>query len=192
MRALRVAVLVAGVAGVAVVAPPAVAQVSIGAAGLYASINGSDFDGTDAGFGLDAQVRFPLGTGFSLGIGGQWTTHGIQGTSDNLGVLGVFGEPRYVFTTTSETLKPYLAARGGYLHESFSGGGIDASASGYFVGGGGGLVISVGPTVSVDLAVLWTTVSFGDATVNGSKVSNSNTSGSALAIRGGVLIGLGK
>ncbi|MGH9894599.1 MAG: hypothetical protein ACREA0_21995 [bacterium] len=188
MRALRALAIVAA-AGV--VATPAVAQVSIGAAGLYASLNGSDFDGTDAGFGLDAQVRFPIGSSASLGFGGQWTSHGVQGATNNLTVLGVFGEPRFMFTTAG-SVKPYLMARGGYVRESFSESGFDASASGYYVGGGGGLVLAAGSSLTVDLAVFLNTVSFGDVTVNGSKVSNSNTSGSALVVRAGIVIGLGK
>ncbi|HXI19881.1 MAG TPA: hypothetical protein VNH46_02275 [Gemmatimonadales bacterium] len=158
---------------------------------MYASLSGSDFDGTDAGFGLDGQVRFPLASSFTLGLGGQFTSHGLQGLSDNLKVLGIFAEPRLMFATPG-SLKPYLAARGGYLHESVSSGGSSASASGWYAGGGGGLLIAVGPMVSVDLGALFSTASFGDFSVNGTSVANTSTSGTVLSVRGGILVQLGK
>jgi hypothetical protein len=181
-----VAVILAGVFVAA--AQPARAQIGFGVAGLYASLNGSDFDGTDAGIGVDGQVRFSIGGSGSLGIGGQYTRHGIQGISDNLKVLGVFGEPRYYFSVPG-SLKPYLAGRAGYLRESISSGGIDASANGYLVGGGAGLLVNAAPLLHLDLTVLFIGVSFGDTTIDGTKVPDSSSHGSALALRIGVLFG---
>lgn len=186
MRTLAVAAILAGVCTVA--ARPAPAQVGFGVAGLYVSLKGSDFDGTDAGIGVDGQVRFSVAGNGSLGIGGQYTSHGLQGISDNLKVIGVFGEPRY-YLGVPGGLKPYLMGRAAYLHESLSSGGIDASANGYLLGGGAGMLLSAGPALHVDLTVLFTGVSFGDATIDGTKVPDSSSHGSAIALRIGVLFG---
>ncbi len=186
MRTLAVAAILAGVclAG----ANPARAQVGIGVAGLYTSLNGSDFDGTDAGIGVDGQVRFSVGPSGSLGIGGQYTSHGVQGISVNLKVTGVFGEPRYYFSVPGR-VKPYLVGRAGYLHESLSDGGIAYSSNGYLVGGGAGMLVSAGSALNVDLTVLFTGVGYGDGTINGTKISDSSNHGSALTLRIGVLFG---
>jgi hypothetical protein len=188
MQTLRFLALVA-IAGAA--AGPVTAQVSVGAAGVYASLNGTDFNATDAGFGLDAQVRFPLGATASIGFGGQRTSHGLRGALNNVAVTGVFAEPRLTLQTAA-SVKAYLLARGGYLHESYSEPGFDAKANGYYVGGGAGLLIAARPRVAVDLSILFGSVSFGEATINGSKVSNSSVNGTAIVLRAGILFGLGK
>jgi len=171
---------------------PCAAQVSLGINAVYADPNGSDFDGTNAGYGLQGQVRFPLGSSFSVGFGGQWTSHGLQGLSENLSVVGGFAEPRYTFTTKSAQLKPYLTGAVFYLHESVSSGGNSATANGFFFGGGGGVLIPAGATLSVDLSAFFGPLNFGDAKVNGSTFSGSSTSGTGLEIRAGILVGLAK
>jgi hypothetical protein len=111
MRALRSLPALSLVAVVAA-APPADAQVKIGVAGLYASLGGDDFQGTDAGLGGDAQVRFALSPTFTLGGGVQFTSHDNNFADGNINVLGVFAEPRYhIAMSGAGALRPYLAAR---------------------------------------------------------------------------------
>lgn len=174
------------------VTTPGAAQASLGISGVYADPNGSDFDGTNAGYGFQGQVRFPLGATLSLGLGGQWTSHGLQGISENASLVGGFAEPRFAFSTKSTQLKPYLTGAVFYLHESISSGGNTASANGFFFGGGAGVLISAGHTTSVDLSAFFGPLSFGDVKVNGSTFSGSSTSGTGLEIRAGLLFNFGK
>ncbi|HXI19880.1 MAG TPA: hypothetical protein VNH46_02270 [Gemmatimonadales bacterium] len=186
MIAFRVAALV-GLAGVA--AGSATAQVSIGAAGLYVAFKGADFTDTDAGFGLDAQVRLPLGRMVSLGLGGQRTSHGLVGGVNSVGVLGLFAEPRVTFTTGGSA-RPYLMARGAYVHLSANG--FDAKTNGYSVGGGAGLLVRAGPRVDVDVSVLLGAISLGDYTAAGVSQPGTSAKGGVVVLRGGLLFRLGQ
>ncbi len=140
---------------------PAGAQVSFNVAGLYVSLSGSDFQGTNAGIGADGQVRFRLAPSpITLGIGAQYTTHSVDGISENFNVWGVFVEPRYAFPSGASQVKPYLAARGGYLHQGISSGGNSLSADGFDIGAGGGILVGLGG-VDLDIGFLFALVNFG-------------------------------
>jgi hypothetical protein len=188
MSVLKMAALV-GLAGLA--AGPVAAQISLGAGGVYATFKGTDFNETDPGFGFDAQIRFPIGPSASLGLGGQRTSHGLSGVVHNLTVLGIFAEPRVTFATGGSA-RPYLMARGGYLHDSYAEPGFDTKANGYFVGGGAGLLVRAGPSFDIDLAVFFDSASLGDYTANGTPQPDTGTKGGLLVLRGGILFGLGK
>lgn len=166
---------------------PAHAQVTVGIAGLYATLSGNDFQGTNAGFGGDVQVRAGLGPSFSLGGGIQFTTHSTD-ISANWKVFGVFGEPRYLFATSSSGVKPFVTGRVGWIHESISSSGNDGSASGYYFGAGGGLLVGLGGSASLDVSAVFASVNFGDLKVNGSSTGFS-PSGTSLALRVGILFG---
>ena len=47
---------------------------SLGGGGVYASLNGSDFDGFGSGLGVDAQFRYHARGGVSIGGGVQYTS----------------------------------------------------------------------------------------------------------------------
>jgi len=187
MRFIRPALVVAFI--VFVMARPGAAQVSFNVAGLYATLSGDDFQGTNAGIGADGQIRFPLGqAGLSLGAGVQLTSHSVDGIDPNWSVIGVFGEPRYVFNTGgSSQLSPYIAGRAGWLHESISDGTDKLSASGFYFGGGGGLLIGLGG-VNLDIGVLFASVKFGELDLNGSS-TGFKPSGTSLALRAGLAFG---
>ncbi|MGH7612931.1 MAG: hypothetical protein ACREMW_02675 [Gemmatimonadales bacterium] len=186
MRGLR---LIASLTLVSVgtAARPVDAQVSFGVAGLYASLSGNDFQGTNAGFGGDLQVRGGLGSSFSLGGGVQFTSHSTD-ISANWKVIGLFAEPRYLFKTSSSRVSPLLTGRLGWIRESISSGGNDGSASGYFFGFGGGMLVGLGGSAALDMSVVFASVNFGDLQVNGSN-SGFSPSGTSLAIRAGLLFG---
>lgn len=164
---------------------------SVAGAVLYADVSGDDFQGTNAGFGFDAQGRYSWGA-FSLGAGFHYTTHDLEGLSDNLGVRGFFVEPRYAFNAGSPSLVPYLTGRLSLVKEKVESGPDKAEASGTAIGGGGGLLVRLGPTVHFDVSVTYAAVSFGDFELNGSTVPDSDTSGSSLALRAGVSVRLSK
>jgi hypothetical protein len=169
-------------------ARPAAAQVSFGVGGLYATLSGDDFQDTNAGFGLDGQVRFRAGSGFSIGAGAQWTTHSVVGIDPNWSVIGVFGEPRYEFAAGDGTLRPYLWGRGGWIRARIADGPDELTQNGFYVGGGGGLVIAAGGMASLDVGVLLAAVNFGEQQFNG-QGTGFKPSGSSLALRAGLLVG---
>jgi len=185
MRYLRVVAL-AGLLLAAV--RPVSAQVAFNVAGLYASLSGNDFQGTNAGIGGDGQVRFRLAPSpITLGIGGQYTTHSVDGIDPNFNVWGVFVEPRYAFPSGASQIKPYIAARGGYVHQSISDQSNTLSADGFEVGAGGGILIGLGG-VDLDIGFLFALVNFGEQKLNGSGTGFS-PSGNAVALRAGLQFG---
>lgn len=185
MRTLGV-VLVAGLCVAS--ARPASAQVSFDVGALYVSLSGNDFQGVNAGIGLDGQARFPVGTGtFSVGVGGQYTTHSVDGIDPNFNVWGIFGEPRYAFPSGASQIKPYVAGRVGYVHSSISSGGNTLGSGGFMFGGGGGIVIGLGG-VNLDIGFLFAAVNFNEQKLNGTGTGFS-PSGSAVALRAGLVFG---
>ncbi len=188
MRTIRFAASLALLSAVGV--GSVAGQVSFGVAGLYATLSGSDFSGTNAGIGADGQVRFSLGSAVTLGAGAQYTTHSVDGISENFNVIGIFAEPRYMFAAGASKVHPYLAGRGGWLRQSISSGGNDLKASGFFFGGGGGLVVGLGTSASLDLSVIFASVNFGEQELNGSP-TGFKPSGTSLALRAGILFGGG-
>jgi hypothetical protein len=80
---------------------------------LYATVDGSDFEGTSAGMGFQIQGRLLL-QGVSLGAGLLRTSHAVEGSTDNLVVTGFLFEPRYTFPTASSP-HPFVNARFGFL-----------------------------------------------------------------------------
>ncbi len=184
-----------GVAVAGLLAIPAVADaqgIGAEAAGIYATLSGDDFQGIDAGFGLDAQLRFNAAPRFSIGAGVQLTSHGNNVVSENTRVTGFFAEPRLTFSMPASPLTPFLGARVGLARTSLSSGGTDVTSSGWLFGGTGGAMFRAGPMVNVVLAVVFASVSFGDFEVNGTSQPGTETSGTSLALRGGVSIKLGR
>ncbi len=183
MRALRWA----GLLGIccALGTASAAAQASLGVAGLMASLGGDDFEGVDNGFGGEASVWFRAGTSFTIGGGAHYTSHGTD-IDENLKVLGIFAEPRYRFAAGGGNLTPYIAGRAAWARYSIQ----DASATGFYFGGGGGLMIGAGKTL-IDIEVLYNSASFGDVSVDGSSIDGTDASGSALVAKVGVIFRLG-
>ena len=153
------------------------------AAGLYATLSGDDFDGTDAGMGFDIQGRYMSSPKFSVGAGIMRTTHGTDFSDNDIAVLGLFAEPRYHFAVSGSSMMPFVTGRLAYLKESLSAGGSDFKANGYLFGFGGGLAYQVSPTMTLGGSVTYNLVSFGDAKMDGTTIANSDASGSSLAVR---------
>ena len=185
------------------------AQASIGVGGQYLSFGGSDFEGTDAGMGLEGNVMFPAGKALMLGASAQWSTHNDAVLSDNTTALGIFAEGRYLFRSASGSkLTPYVGARAGWAQGTQtaqatelggSSGSVDASASGFAFGGGAGVMIALSPSLSLDVNGMMHTISFGDTHVKGNidgtpvdqDLPGSKTSGTALQLRAGLSFKLG-
>lgn len=163
------------------------AQIGIGVSGQYLSLGGDDFSGTDAGFGVEGNVMFPVGQSIRLGPSAQWSSHDVGG--ETLSLLGIFGEGRYMFSGGGK-LTPYLGARGGWAQGSADVAGTSVSASGYAFGGGAGVMIAMSPTLAIDLNGMFHTVSLGEAKADGTVVG-PESNGTALQIRAGINFKLG-
>ena len=196
MRRSLLAVVVLGM----LLVVPAYAQVSIGIGGQYLGLGGNDFEGTDGGLGAEARIMFPVGKSVSLGGGLQYSAHNSDFFDNSIKILGILAEGRYMFQTASGKATPYLAGRGGWAKASTSdvdidGDGIvdinDLSQSGMVFGAGGGVLVSMSPTASLDLGLVFHTVSFGDADADGTTITNSDVSGTGIQLRVGVSFKLG-
>jgi opacity protein-like surface antigen len=165
------------------------AQIGIGLSGQYLSLGGDDFSGTDAGFGVEGNVLFPVGQSIKLGASGQWSTHDAGG--DNVSLIGALAEGRYMFGGGAK-MTPYIGARGGWTQASSDVTGLGSvKASGFAFGGGVGVMIAMSPTLAIDLNGMFHTVSLGDASLDGTTQPGTESSGTALQIRAGINFTLG-
>lgn len=168
-------------------------SLSFSGSGLYATLNGTDFSGINGGLGVDAQLRYHPRGGFSVGAGFQYSSHGLEGFSESFGVRAFFAEGRYAFVSASSpSLTPYLGVRFGLAHYGISSGGSTLSANGTAIGPTGGLLVRLSPTAQFDVGLGWFAVSFGDADLDGTTQADTESSGSAMALRAGVVLGFGK
>lgn len=171
------------------------AQVSIGVGGQWLSPSSDKYKndlGIDlkSGFGAEGNVMFPLGQSVKLGASVQWSSHGIEGASNNASLLGFFGEGRYMFGMGGKAT-PYLGARVGYSQWTYSETGTDLKASGLAFGGGVGVMIAMSPTLAIDVNGMYNSHSFGDIDVGGTAAAGTDATVSALQIRAGVNFKLG-
>jgi hypothetical protein len=156
----------------------------------YYTLSGDDFEGIDSGLGFEGNVRYSWLSGFQILGGVHYASHGIDGLDENINVLSIFVEPRYVFAIGSPTLSPFVGGRAGWVRQSLDIEGIDASADGVAFGGSGGLLFQVAPQVAIETSVMFAAVSFGDIEVEGESVDGTDSSGTTLALQGGIVISL--
>lgn len=189
-RSVAVAVLALAPAGAA-------AQVSIGVGAQLLSLGGDDFRSADAGFGGEAGVLFPVGKSLQMGGSVQYSSHDDAFLDNNIAVLGLFYAGRFVFRQARGNVTPYIVGRGGWVRASskvdvdFDGTDDDVSQTGFGFGGGGGVMITLSPTVALDLGAVFHAVSLGDGKADGTTVPNTDANGTALQIRAGVSVKLG-
>jgi opacity protein-like surface antigen len=178
------------------VALPAAAQIASGPsfsfepAALYATVNGDDFAGTDAGFGFDVQGRVKF-SALSLGVGYQRSSHDVESVTENIAASGFFIEPRYEFATPGP-VTPYLSARVGRVTTSLESGGSEAEQSGFSFGGGAGIVMPLAKSVRLNTSATWNRVSLGNAKLNGSEIPDSESKGSSVMLRVGMSLNFGR
>ncbi len=169
-----------------------VAQVSIGLSGQYLGFGGSDFETTDDGFGVEGNVMFSLGSAFKLGPSAQWSSHYDSFIDQDISVLGILGEGRYMLGMGTGKATPYISGRAGWVQATADISGVgSAKQSGFGAGGGVGVLIALSPTLAFDLNGMFHAVSFGNAKVDGSELPDSKTSGTALQVRAGINFKLG-
>lgn len=185
MRSLGV-ILVAGM--LVVSARPAGAQASFEVGGLFVSLSGTDFRAVNGGIGGDGQVRFRLGPSpVSVGIGGQYTTHSVDNIAPHFNVWGAFIEPRVGLLPGGSPIRPYLAARGAYLHQSTAQNSTSATANGVLIGGGGGVLLGLGG-IHLDVGALVALAKFGEVKINGAG-TGFKPNGTVVVFRAGLVFG---
>lgn len=170
-------------------------RLSVQGSGLLLNLLGDSFEGTDAGYGFEAQVRFTP-SAFSFGVGLQYTSHGVEGLDDRATLIGGFFEPRYVFSTSSESLFPYLSGR--FYAVRFSNENTEAqiktTSTGIAANGGGGVLVRLGPRVNADLGATFGYFRFGEFTfenlATGIEGTGEGNNGSNLVVRLGLTFGL--
>jgi opacity protein-like surface antigen len=171
------------------------ARFSVEAAPFYATLDGDDFDGLDAGLGFDVQGRFGWPT-WSFGLGWQRSSHDVPEISDNLIVTSFFVEPRFQVPVQGE-LRPYFLVRGGLANQRLDAdipgvGAFDVESSGMIIGLGAGLAFPLAPSIDVNFSVMWARLSFDDIEANGQEIPDSDSRGSGVLLRAGVSYTFGR
>jgi hypothetical protein len=173
---------------------------AVGVGGQYLSLGGSDFQGTDAGFGAEGNVMFRVAPAIRLGASVLYSTHDDPTLPSGVNILGVFAEGRYAIGASTGPLQPYVAGRAGWVRALapdalFGPPGspppLDLSASGFGIGGGAGLLIGISKSIALDVNGLFHSLSLGDGKAGGETVEGTAQSGTALEIRAGLAIVLG-
>lgn len=152
--------------------------ISLQVSGLFMGFGGSAYEEMSSGIGGEAQFRYTSGA-MSLGLGYQYTRHTMEGEEGNMNNSGAFIEPRYVFTTSSPTLAPYISARLGIMRMS---GIMPESSNGGNVNFGGGILARLTSRANLDFGATYGYTRFSGA-ISGS--------GSDLVLRAGFALGLG-
>lgn len=168
--------------------------ISLQISGLFNGVFGDVFTGLRDGIGAEAQLRYTP-SAFSIGAGFQYTTHELEGRSEDARLYGGFLEPRYRVHAGSNVVAPYLSVRFSLLKVGFSGGDLSLSSSFIQLNGGGGLLYRLGSRVNLDLGATYGYNRLGDGTLTresaGSSVPVESSSGSNVVVRLGLAIGLG-
>ena len=159
---------------------------SIQGSGLYTAQDLGGNAGTVGGLGFEAQARrtFPK---WSLGAGAQYSVHSSGG--DDLGLLGLFLEPRLVLNASMGSFAPYLAGRLVYLRGSLTSDALegDGSSSGFAIGGGAGLIYPLSRTVNIDIGGAVLHQSLGNMTLAGNEIEFPSFFG--YVIKAGLSVG---
>jgi hypothetical protein len=158
-------------------------DVEISLASGWVMPGGEDYKDTDGGLGTDAVVRFSVGERFTLGVGGHWSSHGVDFTDDPWSVVGIFAEPRFVAGTAESAVRPFIAGRLSWARQAITVGSEDRASNGFAGGVLAGLVMPLTDAVAVEAGVGAYLLSFGDLESDIRLIPDSESSGRALAFR---------
>lgn len=173
-------------------APPAAAQtegrIGLEASAGYALLGGDDFDTFDNAIGFEALGSYAFDSGLELGVGTGITSHDLDGTiASSADIIGVWADGRYRFgfpAPAAPHLHPFVSARVGWtrLTLQFDDEGDDPSASGLFVGAGGGVEYWFTDAVAAVGAGTFDLLDYG------SSDELADFSGSRVVLRGGLKV----
>ena len=168
--------------------------ISVQVSGLYNGVYGNVFDNLQNGYGAEGQIRYTPGA-LSIGVGFQYTTHGLENRTEDTRLYGGFLEPRYRIHTGSNVLAPYLSARLSLLKVGFSGGDLTLSSLFIQVNGGGGLLYRLGARLNLDVGATFGYNRLGNGTFRSKEFETetriTSSDGSNLVLRVGFAVGLG-
>lgn len=169
---------------------------SVQASAISVLVFGDVYEGLESGIGGEAQLRLTPGA-LSWGGGVQASSHTLalgELGSENVRIIGVFLEPRYVMDV-GRNHAPYGSARLSYLRIGADIDGVDVSSSGAQINLGGGVLFRLSPRVNLDLGATVGVVRFGDFELeyqgDSAKVPDSAGTGQNLVLRIGLAVGLG-
>lgn len=171
-------------------------RLSVQGSGLFINLGGDAFKNAKAGYGFEAQVRFTP-SALSLGAGFQYTRHNIEGVEGQHATLvGGFFEPRYVFSTSSGSLFPYLSGRFYVVqlrstNEALQ---VRTTSTGLAANGGGGVLVRLASRVNLDLGATFGYCRFSEFKfenlVNGVTGTSEGNNGTNIVGRVGLTFGL--
>jgi hypothetical protein len=170
-------------------------RLSIQGSGLFINLMGDAFSNAESGYGFEAQVRYTP-SALSLGAGFQYTRHKLENTDLHANLVGGFFEPRYVFSTSSASLFPYLSGRFYVVRLSSTNEAqqIKTTSTGVAANGGGGVLIRVGSRVNIDLGATYGYCRFGEFKFedlsSGLTSTSDGNNGTNLVGRVGLTFGL--
>jgi hypothetical protein len=171
-------------------------RLSVQGSGLFINLFGDAFEGAEAGYGFEAQVRYTP-SALSFGAGFQYTSHGVEGIDDRASLIGGFFEPRYVFSTSSSSLFPYLSGRFYLVQIKSENTATDVrtTATGLAANGGGGVLVRLASRVNADIGATYgysrfSDFKFEDLSTGITGESDISNSGSNIVLRLGLTLGL--
>ncbi len=170
-------------------------RLSIQGSGLFINLFGNAFSNAKAGYGFEAQVRYTP-SALSLGAGFQYTRHSLEGTDLHANLVGGFFEPRYVFSTSSSSLFPYLSGRFYVvqLRSTNEAAQIRTTSTGVAANGGGGVLVRLASRVNLDLGATFGYCKFGEFKsedlVTGITGTSEGNNGTNVVGRVGLTLGI--
>lgn len=163
--------------------------VSLQISGLGSVPFGGGLATVKPGPGWEAQLRFNP-SAFSVGFGVEQSFHDLENfATRTVTLLGAFFEPRYVIDVGSDAAAPYLAGRAAVSSMTLEDRAQSATATGFTLNGGGGVLIRLGPRTNLDLGASIGYKKLGEAEFGPSLVDMGE--GSNVIARVGLAIGLG-
>lgn len=136
--------------------------------------------------------RFMVSPQIAVAVGGGYNMNTTEVSGENLNVLRVLVQPRYIFQMADSKLTPWIAAQAEWHRYSSKSGGASVNASGFGFGALAGATYWASPTTGFEGSVAYyPSMAFGNASVAGQTVSGSDGSGSAFGIQVGAVFKLG-
>lgn len=163
-------------------------QISLQVSGLGSMPFSGGLSEISLGPGFEAQIRYNP-SAFSIGAGFDITFHTVDGTDTDVTLTGGFVEPRYVIYVGSDRVAPYLSARGAVSQTEVDDGTETATATGFTLNGGGGVLLVLGSRANIDLGATLGYKDMGEAEF-GAATFDLGT-GANLILRLGIAFGLG-
>jgi hypothetical protein len=128
---------------------------AVGGAGIYTGARGSDAARLQDGYGFDVHAAVGV-SAFALAGGYQRSVQALRDTDTDVTLQGPYVEPR-IALAGGGSFTPYLTGRVAFLRQSVRGDAVTVSGSTRTaVGGGLGMLVTLGPAVHLDLAAQYT------------------------------------